>query len=104
MSSYREIISGFDLEQLENFHSVISGAIAEKKAEETKIVWRVCDRWTCKGNFREEDYLKAVDFMAEKAKKAHSDLECELIRSSRDLCFEIQIKRIPISEYEEWFK
>lgn len=101
---YKEIIKGFDLEQLENFHSVISGAIAEKKAEETKIVWRVCDRWLCKGNFREEDYLKAVDFMAEKAKKAHEDFKDELIRNSRDLCFEIQIERVPISEYEEWFK
>lgn len=104
MSGYREIISGFDLEQLENFHSVISGAIAEKKAEETKIVWRVCDRWTCKGNFREEDYLKAVDFMAEIAKKAHDDLKDGLKRSSRDLCFDIQIKKIPLSEYEDWFK
>ncbi|CAD91795.1 hypothetical protein [Yersinia phage PY54] len=101
---YKEMIKGFDLEQLENFHSVISGAIAEKKAEQTKIVWRVCDRWLCKGNFREEDYLKAVDFMAEKAKKAHEDLKDELIRSSRDLCFEIQIELVPISEYENWFK
>lgn len=101
---YKEMIKGFDLEQLENFHSVISGAIAEKKAEETKIVWRVCDRWLCKGNFREEDYLKAVDFMAEKAKKAHEDLKDKLIRSSRDLCFEIQIELVPISEYENWFK
>ncbi|ENG0876786.1 hypothetical protein ABU549_004445 [Yersinia enterocolitica] len=101
---YKEMINGFDLEQLENFHSVISGAIAEKKAEETKIVWRVCDGWLCKGNFREEDYLKAVDFMAEKAKKAHEDLKNELIRSSRDLCFEIQLQRVPVSEYENWFK
>lgn len=101
---YKEMINGFDLESLENFHSVISGAIAEKKAEETKIVWRVCDQWLCKGNFREEDYLKAVDFMAEKAKKAYGDLKDELTRSSRDLCFEIQLQRVPVSEYEDWFK
>ncbi|EPB8130347.1 TPA: hypothetical protein PXP79_001614 [Yersinia enterocolitica] len=102
--SYSEMINGLDLEALENFHSVISGAIAEKKAEETKIVWRVCDRWTCKGNFREEDYLKAVDFMAEKAKKAHKDRKDGLTRSAKDLLFDIQLKRVPLSEYEDWFK
>ncbi|WP_140921054.1 hypothetical protein [Limnobaculum xujianqingii] len=99
MSSYKERIANLDLYQLKDFQNAIQHAIAEKQAEERRTVWRVfCGHFTV-GNFRSDEYLKAVECLATAAKKAHS-IDCN---DREELQFSIEAERVPVSEYEGWF-
>lgn len=100
MSSYSEMIEGYDVEQLRNLRDIISEKICNKEKEEKKIVWRVVNRGICYGNFREEQYVKAAEFLLEHAKE--TDAESSSGRLDRHL--ELISERVPQSEYEDWFK
>lgn len=96
--SYKDRIKGLTLDQLRCFSSVINKTIDQKKSEEKRIVWRVCDKWVCHGNFREDDYLSAVKCLAEQAEKLHSENKIDSMGIS------IERENVPISEYESWFE
>ncbi|CDK64362.1 hypothetical protein [Morganella morganii IS15] len=52
----------------------------------------------CLGNFREDDYLSAVDLLVETAKQRNAEGDME------SMSIEIVRQRVPESEYEDWFK
>ncbi|WP_312740471.1 hypothetical protein [Cedecea neteri] len=95
----RESIRELDLRQLESLSEFVSKLINSKKAERKRTVWRVCVRGMCYGNFREDEYLKAAEFLAAKAK----EIDADPINDRRDRQLEIVGERVPDSEYEEWF-
>ncbi|MBT2773791.1 hypothetical protein J7J47_16330 [Halomonas sp. ISL-60] len=92
-----------DTDQLYNAQSIIAELIKKKTDEPKRVVWRVCDDFMCLGNFREEDYLKAVEFMAEKAKQKYADEPNDKLRH-KQLQIEIKPERVPESEYESFFE
>lgn len=98
--SYRDIFNGYELCQLRDIRDILSEIIRDKEEEEKKIVWRVCNHYICVGNFRQEEYLKAVDCLAEQARKAYNQDN----HDDGDLRLEIERHRVPISEYEKWFE
>lgn len=69
-----------------------------KQNEQTKIVWKVEDRWSVIRCFREENYLDAVEYLAKKAKMNHV-----LFKSPDNKEFSIVHERVLESEYENWF-
>ncbi|WP_405470635.1 hypothetical protein ACGTI2_08355 [Morganella morganii] len=96
--SWKSEIEGLDIDQLRNFRDAINEAISQKEEETKRTVWRVCDRWMCLGNFREDDYLSAVDLLVETAKQRNAEGDME------SMSIEIVRQRVPESEYESWFK
>tara|TARA_R110000850_G_scaffold121623_4_gene239397 strand:- start:1286 stop:1906 length:621 start_codon:yes stop_codon:yes gene_type:complete len=96
-------LARLDTDQLYNAQSIVADLIKRKTDETKRVVWRVCDDFMCLGNFREEEYLKAVDFMAEKAKEKHSE-EPPGRLWHKELQIELKPQRVPESEYESFFE
>ena len=96
--SYSDDIKDLDLDQLINFRNVISDAIERKQDEKKLIVWRVISRRLCFGNFRHDEYMKAVEKLAAQAK--------EFLDAGDEYSMNIEIvaEKVPESEYEEWFE
>ena len=73
MTNVRDEIRVLDLDQLRSLREFVGDLIARKESETRRTVWRVCSDGICYGNFREEEYLKAVAFLAEKAAEIDAD-------------------------------
>ncbi|ELY3414410.1 hypothetical protein SMW93_003623 [Cronobacter sakazakii] len=98
MSDLINAISQLDKDQLESLREVIDERLKEKREEEMRTVWRVCDLCLCLGNFREEEYLKAAEFLLETAKEMMNDPSlCD-----KEKCLELKCLRVSASEYEEY--
>lgn len=95
--SYRDQIKDLDLDQLIDFRSVLSDAISRKQDEKKLTVWRVISRGMCYGNFRHDEYMKAVECLAKQAEKFFNDGD-EFYMN-----IEIFAEKLPESEYEDWF-
>ena len=96
--SWKSQIEGLDIDQLRNFRNAINEAISQKEEEQKRTVWRVCDRWQSYGNFRDDDYMGAIDRLVETAKKLNHENDVYSMPLS------IERERVPESEYEDWFK
>ncbi|HBW9583323.1 TPA: hypothetical protein RRW88_003180 [Klebsiella pneumoniae] len=99
MSNVRDEIRTFDLDRLRSLREFVGDLIARKEEESRRTVWRVCSDGICYGNFREEEYLKAVAFLAEKA----VEIDANPTSDRRDRNMEILSHRVIESEYEGWF-
>lgn len=100
--THNERLDGLDSIQLGNLQEIINKRLASIKQQEKKIVWRVYNQNMCEGNFREEDYLGAVDCLAKRSADLWQD---DLYpRSTRDLNISIEGERVPAEEYESWFE
>ncbi|EES7498731.1 hypothetical protein GW737_11630 [Escherichia coli] len=99
MSNVRDEIRTFDLDQLRSLCEFVGDLIARKENEPRRTVWRVCADGICFGNFREDEYLKAVAFLAEKA----AEIDADPTSGWRDRRMEILSHRVIESEYESWF-
>ena len=99
MSKLRDEIRTLELDQLRSLREFVGDLIARKEAESRRTVWRVCSDGICLGNFREDEYLKAVAFLAEKA----SEIDADPTSDSRDRRMEILSHRVIESEYEGCF-
>lgn len=98
MSNIRNEIVRMDKMQMESLLEYLQERIREKREEEKRTVWRVCDKYLCLGNFREDEYLKAAEFLLEKAKEMSNDHS--LTDKERQL--DLVAERVPASEYEEY--
>ncbi|WP_221885545.1 hypothetical protein [Vreelandella populi] len=96
-------LSRLDEDQLRHARCTIDDLLRLKKDEVKRVVWRVCDDFMCLGNFREDEYLKAVEFMAEKAKENFEKEPKDKIRH-KSLQIELKPERVPESEYESFFQ
>lgn len=107
-ASPRDLLTGtqafldrLDLDQLRFARDAVDERINAKIEEEKRTVWRVCDRVMCRGNFREENYLGAVAFMAEEAIRLNSEAGS---KRPRELELRLVAERVVDSEYEEYFE
>ncbi|SUB99942.1 hypothetical protein [Proteus penneri] len=91
-------IEGLNIDQLKDFREAISKAITQKEHEKMRLIWRVRNRWQTFGDFREDDYLGAVNRLVETANKLNADGD------TYSMPLSIEQWRIPESEYEDWFK
>ncbi|KTG25436.1 hypothetical protein AWR38_01305 [Idiomarina sp. WRN-38] len=96
-------LSRLDEGQLLYAQDAISDLLSAKKNEQKRTVWRVSDDWVCLGNFREDDYLGAVEFMAAKAKEKCVSEPNDRLRH-KSLQIGIYPERVPESEYESFFE
>lgn len=99
MSKLRDEIRAFDLDQLRALREFVGDLISKKESESRRTVWRVCSDGICFGNFREDEYLKAVEFLMEKA----IEIDADPTSDRRDRRIEIISQRVIESEYEGWF-
>jgi len=99
VSNLRDEVRTFDLDQLRSLREFVGDLIAIKEDEPRRTVWRVCSDGICLGNFRENEYLKAVAFLLEKA----SAIDADPTSGRRDRRMEILSHRVIESEYEGWF-
>ena len=100
MSSFKDSIPYLSLEQLNEFKNVIVKAIADKKAEETRVVWQVLNGHITIGNFHYDDYSDALNCLIQAASKSYAKDKNALA----ELQFSIEVIRVPVSEYDNWFK
>lgn len=96
-------LSRLDEDQLQLARDEAASLIKAKRDEAKRVVWRVCDDTMCLGNFREDDYLGAVEFMANEAKRMRQEIGDGPIRYPRTLEIQIKPERVPESEYEDFF-
>lgn len=99
VSNIIQQLQDYDLYQLQSLRNHINELIAQKKQEEKRVVWRVMDAFMAVDNFREEDYLKAVECLAAAAEKIHADEHS----TNKERELRIVAERVPTSEYEGWF-
>ncbi|WP_035607515.1 hypothetical protein [Edwardsiella tarda] len=100
MSNLRDEVINFDLDQLRSLQNFVVELISRKEDEPRKTVWRVCSGGVCYGNFREEEYLKAVALLLEMAKKIDENPDSD----RRDRHIDVSSIRVVESEYESWFQ
>ena len=96
-------LARLDEDQLYYAQEAIEGLLKQKREESSRTVWRVCNDFMCLGNFREEDYIKAVEFMSEQAIKRHEEEPKDSLHA-RGLEIEIKAEKVPESEYESFFE
>lgn len=99
--THNEPFSGLDSIQLSNLQDIINKRLASIKQQEKKIVWRVYNQKMCEGNFREENYLGAVDCLAKISANLWQD---DNNRTTYDLNISIVGEKVPAEEYESWFE
>lgn len=100
MSELRESIKKLDAEQLHSLLAFVEQNISAKEEEAKRTVWRVVNRGVCYGNFREEQYLQAAECLFNHAKLTDSNISSDRL----DRHLELISKRVPLSEYEDWFR
>lgn len=99
MSNLRLQVQSLELYQLRDLRRFVGELIISKENETKKTVWRIVSGGVCHGNFREEEYLNAVQFLADMARKIDSEEGSD--RHDRSLL--ISSERVPYSEYEGYF-
>lgn len=99
MTSITDYLSGLDESQLKFCYEKAGKMLEAKRREEKKIVWRVFSGGICYGNFRTEDYLKALDCVVETGKEEWDPTDLD----NPSLKIEIVAERVPASEYESYF-
>lgn len=104
MSEVTQALENYDLAQLKSLKSQIEGKIKAKEEEAKLLVWRVQDGFVCLGHFRSEEYLKAVDFLVQKA----NDLEKKWRENAQHTCridlhLEITSSMVSRDEYDSYF-
>lgn len=97
-------LSRLDLDQVRCARDEADAIIKAKTEEPKRTIWRVCDDLMCRGNFRDTQYMEAVEFMAEQGKKLYAKHGNALPKRARDLQLELVPLRVPESEYESWFE
>ena len=99
MASIPDYLNGLSEAQLKCCYEKAGKMLDAKRREEKKIVWRVCSGRICYGNFRTEDYLKALDCVVETGKEEWDPADLD------NPCLKIEIvaERVPASEYESYF-
>lgn len=102
--STTEFLKSLTLDQLIFARDTAAEMIKAIREEEKKAVWRVIDRWQSHGNFRTEDYPKALACFAEVAAKQFAKYGNDPQGNRHDLMLKIECEMVPASEYEEWFK
>lgn len=93
----KRFLSDMDQDQLLYCVEHANELLQRKRNESRKTIWQVVeDRSLVIGSFREGDYLKAVDRLAQTAKR-----EFELGERNH---YSINHIRVPASEYESYFE
>lgn len=98
--SIPDFLKGLSESQLQFCHQMSGKMIEAKNEEEKKIIWRVCAGRMCYGNFRTEDYLKALDCVVETGKEEWNPNDLD----NPCLNIEVVAERVPASEYESYFQ
>ncbi|ECG7135625.1 hypothetical protein E6W93_22540 [Salmonella enterica subsp. enterica serovar Uppsala] len=102
-----DIISDYGTDHLRDLISELEEKIQYKKNEEKILIWRVTDRYLCRGNFPASDYLEAVDCLAKYARKSWAECNKEVITYDNlpgSLTVAIEAEFIPKSEISEYLK
>lgn len=95
--STARFLADMDSDQLQFCRDRARELLERKLNEARKTIWQVVeDRFVVVGNFREDDYLRAVDCLAQAAQKQFADGETN--------GYSIEKLRVPASEYESYFK
>lgn len=67
--STRDYLNQLNLNQLRFARDTAAELIAQKEAAPRVLLWQVCDENSVLEHFPKEDYLKAAEFLLERAKK-----------------------------------
>lgn len=104
MGAIEQAIEKSDIGQLRNLRILITERILEKEAEAKKIIWVVQDRFMSLENFREDEYLLAIEYFVKEAKKLDESWRAQPGRMSpKEMNLEISHILVPESEYEGYF-
>jgi hypothetical protein len=96
--AYDEYVRTMDLDDLNRLEESLCIRRKKLQEEDKKIVWRVFDGWSCYGNYREEDYVKALKCLARHGEETYNSGE----RGMRDLQLTVEGQKMPLSEYNAW--
>lgn len=102
--STTEFLKTLTLDQLIFARDTAAEMIKAIREEEKKAVWRVTDRWMSHGNFRTEDYLKAIECFVRVATSNFAKCGDDVQSNREDLMLRIDCEMVPASEYEGWFE
>jgi hypothetical protein len=103
MDNVKRFFGDYDKRQLLSAREQLDDLIKEKEDQEKKIIWRVSEpRGMCLGNFPEDQYIRAVEFLMKEAKKRAEEMEkCEGA-DRYDLHLEIYSFLVSEDEYPEY--
>jgi len=96
--SFNNHLSKMDKDALLHVIKDAQALLDEKNKEATKLIWIVSDNWCNIGWFKEHEYVKAAEFLANEAKEAIQD-------TSNPIAMRLMLDyiRVPESEYSGWF-
>lgn len=104
MTELTQALDQYDLAQLKGLKAKVEGKIREKEDEAKLLVWHVQDGFVCLGTFRTEEYLKAVDFLVQKANELEKKWRENAPHTCRlDLHLEIKSSMVSLAEYHSYF-
>jgi hypothetical protein len=104
MSEITDALNQYDIGQLKGLKALVETKIKDKEDETKLLVWRVQDGFVCLGSFRSEEYLKAVDFLVQKANELEKKWRENSVHTCRvDLHLEIKSSMVSPAEYESYF-
>lgn len=98
--STKLFLESLDLDQLRYARRLADEMIKAKEAEPRKIVWQVHDGHFVMANFRQEDYLKALDRLVVEGKEL--DAACPAWKDPEACRLRIEHIYVPASEYERY--
>lgn len=102
MSKIKELYAGCDKQQLLHAREEINELIQQKNDEEKRLVWRVLDKWLCVGNFAEDEYLKAVECLVQRANELMDEKNANPNMTRQEMHLEIVSQLVPESEYSDY--
>lgn len=101
--STTDYLKGLDYGQLKFCRDKCDEMIRSIQAEEKKVAWAVTDGQINYGWFRTEDYLKAIECLANEAGKRWEEEDKSDPQTRGWLNYSIQGQHLPASEYEALF-
>lgn len=87
-----QFLSALDYDQLKHCKELAEAMIQQKKAESKVLIWSVVNEGICEKHFIGDDYLKAIEFMAEFAKKSFENGDPREIELVSRKIFQSQLK------------
>lgn len=96
--STRDYLNQLNLNQLRFARDTAAELIAQKEAAPRVLLWQVCDENSVLEHFPKEDYLKAAEFLLERAKKNALNHELKAYRKKLELTF----ITVPESEVQDY--
>ena len=96
--SIDKMLEKMDQETLMSVIAKANALVVEKGKEQLKLIWIVSDNYTNLGWFKENEYIKAAEFLLGEAKDITQDTDNpQLMRLN------LEFIRVPESEYGDWF-